>query len=180
MNRWSRHFSKCQSCGTIRFPHAGGGCCTRCYRLIRQLDVIERWDLHDPKTLKGYPRDTSFWRPDTLEFVRARRRHSIQMHLLHLKTREEQLAGQADGLDLEYAFNRIAKRCGSRKPNLFHGLSTFFDHNFDVKRKNILFRLVNDIEESSGWEDSSRESFDRESTAAQPGDQANSERVRSR
>lgn len=156
MNRWSRDFTKCQSCGTIRFRHASRGHCTRCYRLIRQLETIERWDLNDPKTLKGYIRDMSAWRPDTLQFVRSRRRHSIRTHLDYLKTREEQLASQADGLDIEYGFNRIARRCGTRKLNLFQGLSTFFDHNFDPEQKNILFRLLNDIEESLPWEDFSR------------------------
>ena len=165
MNEWSRNFPKCQSCGTIRFRHTSRGYCTRCYRLIRQLETIDHWDLNEPKTLKGYPRDTIFWRADTLEWMRARRRHSINTHLDYLKTREGQLASQVDGLDLEIGFNRIAKRCRARKPNMFRGYSTFFDHNFDPEQKNILFRLLNDIEENLLWEDFSWRSFDRHSTA---------------
>ena len=147
MKQWAKAYRHCENCKTTRRAHRAHGYCTRCSPLIRQLESTRKWNLNDPKSLKGYFSLTSTWRSDTLESVRASRITNLQAHLDYLKTREAQLAGKIDGLDLESAFNRIAQRCNRRNQSLFQGSSTFFDHNFTPKQKRILFRILNDIEE---------------------------------
>ena len=148
MKAWAKSYRHCINCTTTRRAHRAHGYCIRCSPLIRQLEIIKKWDLSDPKSLKGYFRLTSTWRPDTLESVRASRIAKLQEHLDYLKTREEQLTEKIEGLDLEYAFNRVAQLCDRRNAHLFQGASSFFDQNFSQKQKRILFRLLNDIEET--------------------------------
>ena len=96
----------------------------------------------------------SLWNARDFARIRKARIDRIDRHLEYLKGREEKLTGEADGLDIEYGFERIAKRCKCRRhESLFKGISTFIDHNFDPGQKKILFRLFNDIEEALPWHD---------------------------
>ena len=151
MKLWAKSYPHCKNCTTTRRAHRARGYCTRCYPLIRQLEIVRKWHLNDPKSLKGYFRLTSTWRSDTLASVHVSRLAKVQTQLDYLQMREEQLTGEVDGLDLESAFNHVAARCSRRSANLFQGSSTFFDHNFTPEQKRILFRLLNDIEEACAY-----------------------------
>lgn len=149
-DKWAKYHLRCQNCTTVRFPHKALGLCSRCYRLTQRLKEIEGWDLQNPKSLKGYTTLVALWRPDTLERVRSWRRNKIKTHLEFLRTREEQLAGYIDGLDLENAFSHVAKLAGTRE-QFFHGLATSFDWDFTPEQRKTLFRLLNSIEEELPW-----------------------------
>ena len=96
----------------------------------------------------------NLWNANDFARIRKARIDRNDRYLEYLKHREEQLAGEIDGLDIEYGLARIAERCKCRRhESLFKGLSTFIDHNFDPGQMKILFRLINDIEEALPWHD---------------------------
>lgn len=145
---WSRAAKKCRSCSTARFLHVARGFCKRCYPLVQKLLQAKDWDVNNPRSFAHIVRNVAFWKPDALKKIRTRRIATIQARLEFLKTREEQLNEEIDGLDLENEFNWIAKRCGSVRADLFRNTSTFFDHNFTPEQKRLIFRILNDIQEN--------------------------------
>jgi hypothetical protein len=66
-----------------------------------------------------------------------------------LKTRENNIINQKiEGLDLEYGFNRLATHCNPKSRSLFHGYANIFDHNFNTEQKIIIFKIIDEIEQS--------------------------------
>ena len=148
--QWTKKFDKCQQCGTSRFDHKAKGLCTRCHSLVKRLEQVERWNLQDPKSLKGYPGDTRFEDPDAFKKIKSGFSSQIRERMQFLRDKEKMLEGPIDGLTIEFQLGRIARRCGVQKP-LFHGMANTIDWNFEPKQKKILYRLLNEIEENIRW-----------------------------
>jgi hypothetical protein len=74
----------------------------------------------------------------------------LQRRLDHFRTREQQLKGPIEGLDLEYQLGRIAALAGVKR-SLFFGAATSIDHGFRPKQKLHLFQLLNKMEENVRW-----------------------------
>ena len=73
----------------------------------------------------------------------------LENHLDYLKIREHKIiAHEIEGIDLEYAFNRLECLCNPKKKSLFHGYANVFDHNFTVEQKIIIFKIIDEIESS--------------------------------
>lgn len=68
-----------------------------------------------------------------------------------LQIRERKLNEDILGIDLEYAFGRLAKNCGVNNNGLFHSSANTFDHNFTMEQKKIIFRLIDNIEQNIKW-----------------------------
>lgn len=85
--------------------------------------------------------------PVRLREIRIR---GIELRLLHLRTREEQLSGEIDCWELEEILEYIAERAGAGK-RLFHGCSNTFDWDFSAEQRKILFSLLLQIEEKIHW-----------------------------
>ena len=47
---------RCANCNTERYGIYCKGYCYRCYLLVVQKRQVERWDVKNPSTLKGFPR----------------------------------------------------------------------------------------------------------------------------
>ncbi len=151
VNSWSRHHSACRNCGTGRHPHRGRGYCTRCYRLIRKIEQAEKWSLSDSATLPNWP--WAYLIHDEARFERIRQDYILQIkeRLQFLQIREVKLFNPIDGLSIEYELRSIARRAGIRDHGIFHSTASVFDEQFDLDQKNILFRLLNRIQEGIPW-----------------------------
>ncbi len=149
--KWSRKFSQCQQCGTIRFKHVAKGLCTRCYRLVRRLEQVNQWDPTDHKSLKGYPYrviDESFDRLKS-EFIRE-----LRERLKLLRVREELLLrGPVSGLQIEFQLKNIVSLCGLRRNrrNPFHGTANLIEESLDLEQRRVLYELLNTVEENLPW-----------------------------
>lgn len=136
----------------MRFPHRANGYCRRCYQLITKKSQIQKWNLDDPKSLKGYIMNMSFWKPDIMKAVQVERLKKIESHLADLKFREERLSEDIDGEDIERGLTSLAKQCKCRRhESIFAGYRAVIDDNFDLPQKKILFGIINAIEEALPW-----------------------------
>jgi hypothetical protein len=89
--------------------------------------------------------------PLSLKEFESFRRKAVkhyQERLDYRKRRGEQLKGKAqvDGGDLEYGFAYIARLAGSKKRNLFHGDSGWFELTFGPKQRRALLTIIDTIE----------------------------------
>jgi hypothetical protein len=150
--RWSSKYEKCQECGTQRYHHRAKGLCTRCYQLVQKLKQIDQWDFADPKTLKEVPLNIRYLL-DEKTFNRMKRgaAEEVRWLLNYLKLREQTLQGPITGLDVEYSLRHIARLCGVRNKNLFFGIASSIDSDFNMKQKKVLYELLNTIEEDLPW-----------------------------
>jgi hypothetical protein len=148
---WSRKFEKCQQCGTKRFKHKARGLCTRCYWLVRKLELVSHWNLYDAKSLTGYPTDMMFHDPKTFEKVHSGVAKQIKERLEFLMRKERKLEGPIYGIDIECQLGRIAQKCHVKNKSMFHGVAGPIDDDFNTKQIKILFELLNEIEEGVPW-----------------------------
>ena len=149
--RWSKKYDKCQQCGTKRFPQIAKGLCGRCYRLVNKLERVNHWDLSNPDSLKGYPREAGFHKLDTFIQVKEGVAAQIRERLAFLKARELMLESTIDGIDVEHILRDIARRCHVKNRNLFFGIAGYIDDNFKLGQKKVLYELLNEIEEDIPW-----------------------------
>ena len=149
--KWSKKFENCQQCGTKRFKHKAKGLCTRCYWLVGKLEQVNRWDLSDPNSLRGYPRELDYG-PEVFLRVKSSAASQIRERLVVLREREEALEKRVDGSDLEYQLRRIAQRCRVKNKHLLFGSEAYFENCFGAKQRRILYGLLQEIEENIPWE----------------------------
>ncbi len=150
--RWSSKYEKCQECGTERYRHRAKGLCIRCYQLVQKLKQIDQWDIHDPGTLKGFPRGVmDMLNEKTFNRMKHGAAEQVRWRLNFLKLREQSLQGPVTGLDVEYSLRHIADLCGVRNKNLFFGIADYIDSQFGMKQKEVLYELLNKIEEDLPW-----------------------------
>ena len=149
---WSNKYSHCQNCSTVRFAHKARGFCRKCYPLVIRLEKVELWTYADINMLPMFPKginhlvNEKYFNKMKLVAIKQ-----ITERLDWLKMRERQLNEDIYGIDLEYAFGRLAKYCGVNKNGLFHSSANTFNHNFSMEQKKIIFRLIDDIEQNIKW-----------------------------
>lgn len=148
---WPKKYGKCQKCGTTRYKHVAKGLCARCHNLVKKLDQVNRWNIDDEDSLRGFP--ISIDRTDLEGFSRIKTEFvsQIAQRLEFLKAREQKLDGDVLGIDVEYQLRRIAQRCRMRNKYMFFGIADFLEGIFDMNQRRELFRLFNEIEEGIRW-----------------------------
>ncbi len=150
--KWTKNYQECRNCGSVRFNHIAKGYCTRCYYIVRKLEQVVRWNLSDSQTLEGYPNNIIFHKSDEFKKIKGGFISQLKDRLAFFNTREKALNGPIYGLDIEYRFRYITRRCRTKNKNLFHGIATYLDHNFSMKQKKILYETLNQIEEDIPWD----------------------------
>jgi hypothetical protein len=78
-------------------------------------------------------------------------REQIESRLRDLRVREEKRNGEISGIDVEHELSKIARMIVSKGDNLYHGISTVVDHNFDAGQKKLLYDLLSRIGEKLPW-----------------------------
>jgi hypothetical protein len=124
--------------------------CGNCYNAHRHLNQIDKWDISDEKSLKGYPPGAMYRNPRKLALLQSGHRKEWQRHLRLLRLREEMLRGPISGIDLEDQLNRIARVAGAKK-NLFDGVAGPVGMCFGAEQRSRLYELLNRIEEGVPW-----------------------------
>jgi hypothetical protein len=138
-----RSASLCANCRTDRYELRARGYCVRCYRLVLKKDAIRKWNLKDPSSLKYYP---SAYRPEQyLKIIKKGFIAQLEQRLSFLRHREDQRINGADGMTIEWMLNNLARRAGAKDD--VYGVATLIDHTFPPEQKQVLFQLLNDIEE---------------------------------
>jgi hypothetical protein len=149
---WSKSHKSCKNCGTERRKHKSKGYCTMCYTLIKKIEDSNSWRFNEPKTFKSTPQ--LIYINDKQKFENSRSKYQMQIteRLDFLRYNEEMLqGGNIKGIDLEYAFDRLAKICGVNKGSLFHGSAAIFDNDFNAEQRTIIYEYINRIVESKRW-----------------------------
>jgi hypothetical protein len=135
--------SLCVNCGTDRYEIRARGYCVRCYPLVLKKDVVLKWNLKDPSSLKHYP---FAYKPEKyLRIIKKGFITQLEQRLRFLRIRENQRIKGADGITIEFMLHDLACRAGAR--GYISGFATYIDHMFPPKQKLVLFHLLNDIEE---------------------------------
>jgi len=162
MSKWSKRVDECANCGTARRAHKAGGYCTRCYPVAARLEKVKRWSCEDVRTLNGpalkyAPKpffnseqmaDAKKW----FEFVKSLHIWLLEQKLESYHFSEQQHSGIVTGLDLEYAFRRIASLCHVRNKNLLFGIAGNFD-GFAQPQRRFLLDLLKEVLENSRAEE---------------------------
>lgn len=153
MKAWSRKHKNCTNCHTDRYPHVARGFCTQCYPLLCRKEQLSNWNLSNPASMKGFP-------PSLLPFLQTQAqveafkvdaKEQIQSRLNELRTREEKLNSEINGIDIEYQLGRIAKMVVPKGDILYHGSATLINNSFNMKQKKLLYRLLSRMEEKRPW-----------------------------
>ena len=149
---WSNKYSQCKNCNSIRNAHKARGYCKKCYPLVIRLDKVELWNYADKNTLQLFPKDINHLiNEKTFNKMKLVATKQLKERLDWLQIRERKLNEDIFGIDLEYAFGRLAKYCGVNKIGLFHSSANTFDHNFSMEQKKIIFGLIDNIEQNIKW-----------------------------
>lgn len=144
---WSRSRNHCVNCLSDERKHVGRGLCTKCHPPTLKKEKAECWRLDDPASLRGYPFKKEHRIPnDQFECFKRNVIQHYQDRLDYLQSRGAKLSGDVDGLDLEYAFDYIARLAGSKKRNLFHGLCRWFEMVFTPEQMRALLGIADRIE----------------------------------
>jgi hypothetical protein len=146
---------RCANCNTERFGIYCRGYCYRCYRLIIKKEQVERWNVKDPSTWKGFPRSfLSFsqrYLEDEFPKIQAKRLKEFEVRLRLLKTKEAQRTGKVSGSHIEHALARLAKWSGGNE-NVMHGIASIVTYHFGPEQRRVLLGWLFDIEESMRWD----------------------------
>jgi hypothetical protein len=141
----------CKNCNSSRRRVFARGYCSKCYHYVHLVELARKWDLSNPSTLKRYPGGLFLRKSKDFAKVKLRVPKQWQERLDWLRDRERYISGKIDGIDIEYALQRIANLAGSREPGLFHGIAGHLDDVFDREQRRELFKLMDKIELSIPW-----------------------------
>lgn len=146
MDVWSRKSDSCMNCGTKEFPHKGKGYCNRCYKFFKKINVLEKWDYSVPSSLKECTLDTNRLSKERFNKCINAYINKLKDCLRHIKARENMLAGEIIGINIEEQLAYLANRAGA-KGYLSFAISNQIDHNFTPEQKKILFKILKSIED---------------------------------
>lgn len=142
---------KCNNCNSNRFQFKARGYCNRCYPLVRKIEIIKLWNFDDTKTLKYYPKDGIFYNKKNFNEIKKGFIEQYKERLNHLKVLEQILNSDICGSNIVSLFRRIAKLAGLRNKDILWHQEDLFDRNFTPKQRKIIYKILNDIEESITW-----------------------------
>src|SRR3989344_3330240 len=148
---WSKKYTQCRNCGTQRFPHKLFGYCARCFHSVKRLEEVRLWNLNQPQTLKGYPRDMIFHTPKTFERVKKGHLKQYKERLEGIRYSEEKLQWPISGHDIEHKIREVAILSGVDGVKLFFGTADSFNRHFDAEQRKVLYEKLNRITESVKW-----------------------------
>jgi hypothetical protein len=149
--KWAREWNACRNCETTRRPHEARGYCSYCYRLIRQLAKICSWTEKDfPDLAWSSPRFVN----NNIDQIKDACKAQVNIHLGRVHAIEKKLNGPIYGIDIEFQLARIARKIrvssrGNKARSLYHGIAGYIDDNFDATQRQILYRLLNKIEDQT-------------------------------
>jgi hypothetical protein len=130
-----------RNCNTERYGIHRRGYCYRCYPLIIQSEQVERWNVKDRSTWKGFPRSfLSFsqrYLQDEFAKIKAKRLKEFEVRLWLLKIRESQRTGKVSGMDIEEAFRRLARWSGGNE-DVMHGIASIVTYHFGPEGRQVL------------------------------------------
>jgi len=151
----SESSKRCANCNTERYGIYRREYCYRCYRLVVQKRQVERWNVKDPSTWKGFPRSfLSFsqrYLEDEFPKIQAKRLKEVEVRLWLLKLKERQRTGEVSGLDIERALGRLAKWSGGNE-DVMHGIASEVTAYFAPEQRQMLLGWLFNIEESMRWD----------------------------
>ena len=136
----SKKYHACINCSTIRYKHIARGYCSRCYTIVRKKELVKRWNLSESKSLKDCPIDVNRFSLDRFAKFQSLFIKDLDKQLQCLKVKEEKLSSPINGIDIEMQLTYIVSRVKIRNKNLFYHTANSFDHQFDMKQKEIIFR----------------------------------------
>ncbi|MFH0989612.1 MAG: hypothetical protein V1799_06300 [bacterium] len=140
--------SFCKNCNSKNRRIQANGYCSKCYRYVRLIELSKKWDINQPSTLKGYPNSSFLRNPRFFHKIKERVPRQWQNRLDWLRTRGIILENNIEGINLEYAFTRIADLVGVSNKNLFFGLASYFNSRFPPDDRKEIYRLLDKIEQS--------------------------------
>lgn len=150
LEKWSQKFDKCQNCNTIRFPYKSRGLCSRCYPLQLRLDYIDKWDLNNFKTLKGYPNNIMVHNEENFQLRKKGYKKQIKDRLASLAYTEQEFDKIPSGHDLELKFRKIA-RLAKADPDSFFKSADAFNREFNDRQRKVLMQFFIRLLESIRW-----------------------------
>jgi hypothetical protein len=149
---WSREHKECRNCGTTKRPHMARGFCKKCYPLQLKLEQTQRWDLSKPESLKDFPHTYRRFiiTQKHLDGFKIDVKKQVQSDLNDLRMREDKLRGVITGIDIEYELEKIAHMAlrVRYKFGFYHGIANLIDQNFNAKQKELIYSLLNKIDEA--------------------------------
>lgn len=147
---WSNKYPKCISCKTIFFKHKAQGLCTKCYPVIYQINIVDKWNEKKPASLRLIPgikkwffdyckNDLHYELNETKDYVKS----ALGKKLFYLKLLGELEHGKKrDGLQLETLFNRIGNLANRDRVNIFTNDANIFNEKFTAIQRNLLYQLL--------------------------------------
>jgi hypothetical protein len=149
--KWAREWNACRNCEATRRPHEARGYCAYCYRLIRKLAKICSWTQKDFRNLAW---SSPQFLNNNIEQIKEACKTQINAHLRRVHAIEKKLQSPISGMDIEYQLGRIARRMtpslrSKNNYSLYHGIADYIDGNFDSRQRQILYRLLNKMEDQA-------------------------------
>ena len=146
---WAKNWKSCRNCRSKRREHAGRGYCCACYKLVRKIEQVRTWEISDPASLKGFPREVlSFTQISSLfPCIKTACIDQLERHLEVLQMIENKSNRAVGGIDVEYQLEWIARKLPGRRRriSLYHGIADYIDGNFSSDQQRIIYNLLNRI-----------------------------------
>lgn len=149
IKKWAQRFECCSNCTTTRFPHSGLGYCSRCKSQIRAIQEAKAWDWKYPKTFRKWkpPRNHTNNRFG-LERERDRRIRKANRRLTFYRVKEEKLRSAIQGDDIFRQLQFLVYLIKGRRPSLRVGIANDLTKSFNLRRRKILFGILNEVIEA--------------------------------
>jgi hypothetical protein len=144
----SNKYPACINCSTIRYEHKARGYCSRCYTIVRKKELAKLWNLSESESLANCPIDVNCFSLDRFAKFQSLFIKELDDQLQCLKVKEKKLSGPINGIDIEMQLTHIVSRVKIRNKHLFYHTANSFDHQFDMKQKEIIYKMFNEIIEN--------------------------------
>jgi hypothetical protein len=142
----------CRNCGIEIFAHkAKKGLCGQCYPISLRIEQVAKWNVQDPKSLRGFPRAYPRENQDFIERIKSGVIQELRDRLNDLRRWGNPTERELDGTSFECLFNELAMRCKTRSHRPFFGYANIFDHNFNRDQKRMLYSLLSKMLRDIRW-----------------------------
>jgi len=148
---WGGKYESCVNCGTTERPRRRRGHCNKCSGPAMQLSEVAAWDRSKPETLRRCPGHADSDDAQEFEWLREGYMHELQRRLDTLRHWEQSADDPADGIEIEFQLDRIARYAGATTRGLYHGLAGYIDWQFSPEQRKVLRELLRKIELDRPW-----------------------------
>jgi hypothetical protein len=167
MASWPIDAEGCRNCtgSPDRYAHGASGYCNRCYRLLRQIERVKRWDRAYPDTLKGIPKSgivdfetgptarllTDNYDNDEFEIVRQEyiRQYRARLKLLCHREQVRRHEFAVSALQLEEKFGQFLRLIRPRAS--YPRNASYINDNFNEAERRVIYGLLEEILEQAPW-----------------------------